>query len=90
LSRHTYAVGFAQLLARSRDSEFSFQLARLANMDESNKEDIKRLNDALCDQKTIEQLSSSGMAAKIKREELERERKAREAAKEAQGSKDGK
>lgn len=49
-------------------------------MAENTKDDIKRLNDALTDQRTINQLSSSGKEAKVKRQELERTRKAREAA----------
>lgn len=49
-------------------------------MDEQTKEDIKRMTAALTDQKTIQQLSDSGKAAKMKREELERKRKEREAA----------
>lgn len=39
-------------------------------MDDELKEDIKRMNDALLDQKTIEQLSSTGKAAKAKRDQL--------------------
>lgn len=34
--------------------------------------DKRALNEALCDQKTIEQLTSSGLAAQRKREELRR------------------
>lgn len=49
-------------------------------MSENTWEDIKKPNDALTDQKIINQLSSSGKEAKIKRQELERARKAREAA----------
>lgn len=49
-------------------------------MDEQTKEDIRRMTAALTDQKTIQQLSESGKAAKMKRDELERKRKEREAA----------
>jgi hypothetical protein len=56
---------------------------RPANI-ETTKGDFKRMNIALTDQKTIEQLSSSGNAANIKREELEERRKARKATEKAQ------
>lgn len=45
-------------------------------MDDATKEDIKRMNDALLDQKTIEQLSSTGNAAKVKRDQLKEKREA--------------
>lgn len=39
-------------------------------MDATTKEDIKRINEALLDLKTIEQLSRAGKAAKAKRDQL--------------------
>lgn len=39
-------------------------------LDEETKRDLRRMTNSLTDQKTIEQLSRSGMAAKHKREEL--------------------
>lgn len=43
-------------------------------MSGATKEDIKKLNDALLDQKTIEQLSTTGNAAKAKRDKLKEKR----------------
>ncbi|KAG5762677.1 hypothetical protein H9Q69_010360 [Fusarium xylarioides] len=53
-------------------------------MSDQNQEDMKRITQALTDQKTIQQLSDSGLAAKRKREELERQRKAKQEAEEAE------
>jgi hypothetical protein len=58
-------------------------------MDKATKEDIQKLTAALSNQKTIKQLSTSGKAAKTKREELRKAREAREAA-ESKETNDGK
>ena len=71
-------------------SQSNSQIARPTSIDESTKEDIRRLSNALADQKTINQVSSSGKETKVKREELERARKAREAvAQKAREEQDG-
>jgi hypothetical protein len=50
-------------------------------MDDQKKEDLKRMNDALLDQKTIEQLSSTGNAARAKRDRLKEAKELEEQAK---------